>query len=140
MANREKGEVSITIDGTPYTLYLDLNAMALLEDYFSTDKRPVTFDEVVERLNAGSIRHIRAFFWAALQFHHPAITVMQAGDLIQRGGGLAAFGNQLMALTTSTQPDQEDLQALGVDPKANPRKAQAARRVRGGNSTPTAVS
>lgn len=139
MANREKGEVSVEIAGTSYTLYLDLNAMALLEDYFSTPNKEVEFDYIVQRVNAGSIRHIRAFFWAALQKYHPTITVQRAGELIMDGGGLELFGNKLLALQTTAQPDAEDLRALGVNTK-NPQQAQAGRKRRGGISTSTHVS
>jgi hypothetical protein len=137
VANREKGEVSLEIGETSYTLYLDLNAMALLEDYFSTPQKDVTFDEVLQRVNRGSVRHIRAFVWAALQYHHPTITVKEAGDLVQKGGGLVEFGRKVQALGTSTIPDPDDLQVLGVN--GNPPQAQAAKRRRGGISTSTPV-
>lgn len=135
MANREKGEVSLSVGGKPYTLVLTTNAMVQLEDLFSTADKELTFQQVLEKVSAGSVRHIRGFVWAALQEHHPAMTVKDAGEFITEAGGLIAFSAQLQALTESTTPDQQDLDDLGVSP--NPPKARAMRKSRGtgGRST-----
>jgi|SRR6478735_4549944 len=124
MANRELGEVDITINGATYTLVLNTNAMVLLEDRFSTKDHEVTFDQVLARVSAGSVRHIRAFVWAALQAHHRELTIEQVGDLIQAAGGLQGFTNQLITMVAGTRPEPEDLATVGVRP-GNPRKAQA---------------
>lgn len=135
MANREKGEVSLTVGGKPYTLVLTTNAMVQLEDLFSTPDREATFQQVLEKVSSGSVRHIRGFVWAALQEYHPTMTVKDAGDFITEAGGLIAFSAQLESLTQSTTPDKRDLDDLGVTP--NPPKARATRRSRGtgGRST-----
>lgn len=137
MANRERGEVAVTIDGAAYTLVMDTNAMVSLESLFSTPERDVTFDQVLARVQAGSVRHIRAFVWAALRRYHQEITVDGAGDLIHAAGGLQAFTNQLLAMLGGVSADPADLKALGVDNTANPQRAQARRRGIGGRSTDT---
>lgn len=137
MANRERGEVGMTIGGEAYTLVLNTNAMALLETLFSTAEKEVTFDQVLARINAGSVRHIRGFVWAALKQFHPTITIEKAGDLIQQAGGLTAFTDQLIAMVGGTQANQDDLASMGVKPGANPRKAQAGGRGTGTRSSGT---
>lgn len=140
VANSQKGEVSFDVDGTSYTLYLDFNATCLLEDYFSTPQKEVTFDEVMEKAFRGSTRYCRAMIWAALQYHHPTITMQEAGDIVQKSGGLTALSAKLSALAKTATADPEDLRALGVNSKANPQRAQArAKRNAGGNSTSTGV-
>lgn len=136
MANREKGEVAITIADKTYTLVLDTNAMVALETLFSDATRDVTFDQVLARINAGSVRHIRGLIWAALQRYHSDIGVLAVGDLIQAAGGLAAFTNQLTAIIKATAADGQDLKSLGSS-KGNPRKAQTRTRGTGGRSTAT---
>lgn len=145
MANREKGEIDVTVEGRAYTLVLDTNAMVALETLFSTPGHEVTFDQVLARVNAGSVRHIRAFVWAALRRHHAEITVDGAGDLIHAAGGLQAFSNQLLAMVGGTTADPKDIKALGGGGSggsgaadANPPKAQPGkRRGTGGRSTAT---
>lgn len=137
MANRERGEVGMTIGSAAYTLVLNTNAMALLEDHFSRPDKEVTFDQVLARVNAGSVRHIRALVWAALHQFHPTVTIEHAGDLIQQAGGLTGFTAQLMAMVGGTQANPDDLKTLGVKPDANPRKAQAGGRGTGTRSSGT---
>lgn len=105
MAANDRGEIAIVIDGKTYTLVVDTNAMVKLEEMFSQTKE-MLFYQVLERVNAGSVTHIRAFVWAALQRHHATeiATPAGAGDLIQAAGGLLKFSEQLAALTaTSSQ-------------------------------------
>lgn len=136
MANRERGEVSLSIGGRVYTLYLDTNALALLEDLFSTPERDMTFLEILERVQRNSVRHMRGMIWAALQHHHPDVSVQRAGELINDAGGLGALAEQLQALSKSTQPDAEDLDALGhTQASSRPTKAVGRIRGTGANST-----
>ena len=90
----------------------------------------VSFDRVLAKVNNGHVKHIRAVVWAALQRHHPAVTIEQAGDLIQEAGGLSAFGDQLMALATQGMPDPADAAELSEGTTANPQTAQARTRTK----------
>jgi len=135
MANRERGEVSLEIDGTTYTMVLDLEALCTLEDHFSTPSKDAVFPELLERASRGSARHIRGIVWAALQRHHKGMTLEQTSDLIQSSGGLAGFSEKLNSLAGSTQPDPEDANEIGAGKKARPRKAQHDAAAAGVNGT-----
>lgn len=123
MANREKGEVSMEIDGTQYTFVLTVDAMVALEDMFSTPQRETTFQQVMQRVQAGSVKHCRGLIWASLQEHHPEMTLKDVSAMIQAAGGIFAFSDKLEQLAVSATPDSKDLQELGVKP--NPPKARA---------------
>lgn len=144
MANREKGEVEIEVKGKTYVLALDINAMAWLEDRLSTPEREISFHQFYDRIEKHKkISDIRLILWAALQKHHPASTVEDAGNVMQAAGGLIGFSETLRQkisqLSAATVPDREDMEALGVKSNGtgNPRKAQPGRRGRGGHSTST---
>lgn len=124
MANRERGEVALEIDGTTYTMVLDLEALCTLEDHFSTPDREYVFPEILERASRGSARHIRAIVWAAMQRKHPGMTLAETSDIITASGGLMGFGDKLTALAGSTRPDDEDAKELNGGKKVRPRKAQ----------------
>lgn len=135
MANRERGEVSVDIDGTSYTLCLDLNAMCQLEEMFSKPGQDVTFQDVLRKVKGQSLRHTRAVFWAALQKHHKEITLDAVADFIIRAGGISAFSDQLLMqlgmAVQATTPDAEDVTAMGIDGKKKAPKGRI-RSVRGG--------
>lgn len=135
MANREKGEASLQIGDETYTLCLDLNAMAIIEEYFSTPTKDVQFYEAFAKLEKGGIRYTRAFIWAGLQKHHKGLSIEATGELIQRAGGLYKFGDKLKAAVAeaglATVPDKADLQELGVNVNAShPQKARPGRGAR----------
>lgn len=125
MANREKGEIGIEIGGRIYTLVIGVNEMVALEEHFSRNGKDVVFGDILKRVNAGSMKHQRAFIWASLLRHHPDLTVEQVGDLIEAAGGILAFASQLMQLTGATMPDEKDVEALGGAKTGRPQRAQA---------------
>jgi hypothetical protein len=110
MANRQLGEVPLDLDGRTYTLVMDINAIAVFEGVFSTPDRDAAFPDLLQKAANGSVRHLRAFFWAALRRHHGAMTIDEVGDLIQRSGGLAGLAEQLKRLSGTMTPDVEDRQ------------------------------
>jgi hypothetical protein len=127
MANRDKGEVGITIGGQPYTLVLDIDAMIAVEERLSTPDREVTFQDVMLKADRGSVTYTRLFFWALVQRHHPTVTLEAAGHLLMEAGGMQAVLKVLAPAVVAASPDPRDLKALGIKlPKkgANPRKAQ----------------
>lgn len=130
MANRHKGEVSIEVDGTVYTLALTIDAMVALEDLFSTPK-VMTFQEVIAEADRGSMKHLRALIWASLQLHHPALEVKDISPLVHAAGGLSVFSVKFMELAKASFADPKDLEALGIKAGANPRRAQGDIRTRG---------
>lgn len=139
MANREKGEVSIDVGGRPYRLALTLDAMVALEEMFSKPNAPMTFQQVVDRSDAGSMTHTRGLLWASLQVNDPPPDLKEVSHLVQQAGGLGAFTIALIKLAKAIAPDPKDLAALGIKAnKANPPAAQAGRKTAagtGGGST-----
>lgn len=138
MSNRQTGDVSIDVEGQPYRLVLDINALCELESMLSTADRTVTFHEAMAKAGTGSLRHIRAAFWAALRRHHGHMTLSDVGVWIE-AAGLDKLNAQLGELAQSAGPDPKDATELGVKPaKGRPPKAQAAGTGGRLNSTPGA--
>jgi hypothetical protein len=131
MANRQKGEVSIDVDGTTYTLALTVDAMVALEEMFSTPAKSVTFQDVITESDKGSIKHLRGLLWSLLQLHHPELGIKDISPLVQRAGGLGVFAAKFMELAKSAFADPADLEALGVKAGTNPPQAQAGKKIRG---------
>lgn len=89
MANGEKGEVDVAVDGKTYTLRLNANALCELETLLSSREERVTFQQVVSWCAAGQLLAVRALLWAALRAYHPGVTLQDAGELMTRIDGLA---------------------------------------------------
>lgn len=138
MANQDKGEVSIEIEGKSYTLSMDLDAMAALEEMFSKPNELATFDAICALADRGSMTHLRALIWCVLHSHHPELDIKDVGKLVQKAGGVAKFTLKLAQLAEATAPDARDLKALGMSEKDTPQKAQA-RRGTGARSISTRV-
>ena len=119
-ANPEKGEVALTVGDREYIYVLDMNALCIAEKAMSTDEeRLVTSQEIVLSSVMGSNRHTRFLLWAALQRHHPDVTLDQATEILSKLGGTDQLMELLTKLRASTMPDKEDA------PKG-PRKARQA--------------
>ncbi len=140
MANRAKGETAITIDGKEYTLFLGTHEAGLLEEKMSTPEKDLNFFEIYAMvLHRTKVKAMEAWIWASLQKFHPEIaTLRDAADLIDRAGGILAFGKQLAALQESARPDDADLKELGISldpPKAQVKSGRTRRRGTGADST-----
>ena len=68
--NPLKGEVTFEVEGQPYTLVLDFNALCELEAALGPGD------------DRNGPRATRATLWAALQRRHDGLTLADAGDLI----------------------------------------------------------
>lgn len=123
-AKRQNGEVSVEIDGKTYVLAMTIDSMVALEELFSTPAKSMTFQDVIDRSDKGSITHLRGLLWSVLQTHHPDVGIKDVSVLVQNAGGLGAITVKLMELAKATQADPKDLEALGVKPDANPPQAQ----------------
>lgn len=113
------GDRVITVEGQPYRLVLDINAMVLLEE--AADK---PFHVLLGQCQQGRIGAIRAVIWAALQRHHPDMTVEQAGEWMGKVG-LDALAAYIASAAQDAQPDPRDTRELGIKAK-RPRKARTA--------------
>lgn len=121
MANLQKGELDLEIEGTTYRLKGGLNALAHAESALSTPTHPVGVPDILDRAMRGHFVVLRAMFWGMLQKYHPTITLEGAGDLIEKAGGIEALNKELVKLQGAMSPDPRDMQELPT----NPRKAQA---------------
>jgi hypothetical protein len=130
MANRQKGEISIDVGGTSYTMALTVDAMCQLEDLFSTPQKAMTFQQVIELADGGSIKHLRGLLWAALQLHHPELEIKDISPLVQSAGGIKVFVATFMRLAKESFADPQDVEALGIKPDANPPQAPGGKRTR----------
>lgn len=127
MANRERGEIDVDVKGKAYTLTLPINAICELEDKLSTPSQEVSFSDFLARLSRRRMTDVRLFFWAALRTHHPDMTVVQAGDLIQHMGGLGKVAETMGRLSESATADPADVDAAGVDQQKSGETPTAAR-------------
>lgn len=137
MANAQKGEVSLQIGDKTYTLALTLDAMVSIEEMFSTDEKPVFFQDIAMLAEKGSAKHTRALMWALFQHHHKDVTIETVSTLVQKAGGIVALGKTLEQVMQSGSPDKRDLAALGV--RGNPPKAQAGKKVNGTGASSTSA-
>ncbi len=116
MANQERGELGVTVEGKRYTLRPDFNALCELEDLLGK-----TFTETaLEMSNGRPNTGLRSVIWCLLQDKHGAEikTLKDAGNWIVRAGG----GEAVMAMVD----DLFKIVADGEAPKdsANPQPAQ----------------
>lgn len=126
MANREKGEIGLEIAGQAYTLVLNTNALIELQDACTPKGRPVSsIEEIYAAVNQGSLRHVRAFFWAALRKYHPELTLEAVGELIDTAGGFAGLNEILDSVSGAATPDKQDVDEVTG---TNPPKARAKKR------------
>lgn len=139
MANSERGEVSLTIGETTYTMVFNMGAMIAAEEKAEAIGMPLTWDEIVTKADTGSARCFRLFIWAMLHKHHPVLTLEQVSDLIDQVGGAIGMQRAVQSAHRSMQPDPRDVQALGPAPK-RPRKAQAVKGTGARSTSRPAVS
>jgi hypothetical protein len=110
LANAEKGELSMTVDGKRYILTLVTRSMVELEDV--TGGR--TFLQCWEGIQTRkSLKDICCVLWTALRARHKEIAteapdaITQIADFIDRAGGLEPITEQLTALLRlHTQPKE----------------------------------
>ena len=101
MANRERGEIEVLIDGTQYTLRLTTNGLCALEA-----RTGRTFLDLLKELDAFSLRVLREVLLQALQEYHAAEfpTVESVGDFIDRLGGMMVAVAKVQELFEVNQP------------------------------------
>lgn len=89
MANKIKGDVTLTHEGRTYTLRLDMNALA---DFEGSTGRNALEVFAAERM---SITDMRALLHAGLQSRHEGLTLREAGEILQSNMG--ALGEAVAA-------------------------------------------
>jgi hypothetical protein len=127
LANADKGETAVTIDGTPYVLASTFNSLIALQQLFKdVDGTLPSVDSILQRAQRGDLSAVRGVFWSTLLRHHPQMTVEQAGELIDAAGGPRALNALVDAVHQTSAADGRDVEA--VQQRARPRKTAAPRR------------
>lgn len=101
MANPHRGEVAFEVDGKSYTLTFGTNAICELEA--AMDKG---IDEIAQSMSRLSV--VRGMLWAALRTHHPEITLVDAGaiiDKVRRNAAMKAINEALAVSFPKPDPD-----------------------------------
>ncbi len=104
MANHERGEVEITVNGTPYTLKLSMNAAAVIQS-----KHKKTIGQLMTEAATLDFVAIRGLVWLLLQKHHAKQfkTEEDAGNFIDEAGGIKVLFDAIEQLS-SINNDGED--------------------------------
>jgi len=154
MANRERNEATVEVDGVVYRLQLSINAMCEVEDLLSAGGKRVGWNTWVKDVVGAEMtwRDLRLIMWAACREHHPEVTVQKAGWLMDRIGWHRSTATVLV-LFPGTTADDADLRALGValpDPpearqngtggRSKSRPARSASRAETSGTAPSASS
>ncbi|MGE0362792.1 MAG: hypothetical protein AB7R67_18915 [Vicinamibacterales bacterium] len=133
MADLTKGEIPFEANGVSYTLALNIGAIMAAERQASSPGDVVTWNDLVDRIQASHVTSIVCVFWALFQKHHPDITLARAGELVQSSGGLKGLAEMLATAMDATSPDPKDVAELAsAGGAARPRKARAGT---GGSTT-----
>ena len=108
MANEQKGEVGLEVNGKRYTLKPTFNALCELEEL--TGK---TFGEIATSAQKSRVGALRQLVWAYLQEYHAdeIKTVKDAGRWVQDAGGLMRVSEtiaKLNALNTEESAQEEN--------------------------------
>lgn len=113
MANRERGEVAIELDGKTYLMKFDMNALIHIEE--ATDK---SYDEVFASLSAKPrLKLVRAVLWGALVGQHPDLTEDAVGTIISQFG-IVKVVERMNAAAALMTPEQK--KGAGADADADP--------------------
>jgi hypothetical protein len=130
MVNPLRGEVALDVEGTTYVLCLDINAIIEVENLLDIGIADVAnlFNDPA-RIRAGNVR---AMLWAALQRHHPDVTLAWAGKIVGRiGMGLAI---EKLGEALSVAFPQEGEQRRRPPETAGSGKASTSRSSRSGSN------
>lgn len=111
MANAQRGEVSLEIGETTYTLRLGRNALATAETVLGK-----TWPDIVRDLDGFATQ--RAVLWAGLQQYHPKLSLLDVGDLMDELSDEDLIGEKLAECLKVTFPKKADQ----IDAAVNPQK------------------
>lgn len=115
MANPMKGEIAFDVQGAPYVLTFDFNAICAIEEVFD-----LPISQIGEKLMDGMrASDLRTLFAAGLQKHQAGTTETQAGEIISVIGAMEAGQHVALGLQASF-PEPEPEVASGA---SRPRKS-----------------
>jgi hypothetical protein len=128
MANRERGEIGVEVDGKGYTLRPTFDAICEYE--ILTGKAPEEFFQDMER---GTFHGLRASVWCLLQDEHgeEIRTLKHASEWIERAGGVDVVMAHLAQLWEwNTEPTTGASDAHPPTAQAGTGKRSSSRRAR----------
>jgi hypothetical protein len=128
MANPERGEVRLEVDGTGYKLQLTMAGIIQLQK-----EKHKPFGRLIEAVGEIDVEAIVALLWAGFQVHHPRQfkSEQQVLDLIERDGGfgnISKYVNVLTELIALNKPKE-------TETDGNPQPAQSGGTVESSTST-----
>lgn len=102
MANPERGEVSLTVNGEDYTLKLSMNVAATLQG-----RHKKTIGVLLGECGDLDFVALRAVIWMLLQKYHKDKfpTEEKVGDFIDEAGGLPVFLSAINQVVAINQPE-----------------------------------
>src|SRR5690349_6880771 len=89
MSNPHKGEVELEAGGETYTLRFSIDDICAVEE--KTGKGFVALASAMSDPERMTVSGIRALLWGALRSSHPKVTLLDAGVLITKAGGVVAI-------------------------------------------------
>jgi hypothetical protein len=113
MANRIYGESRLPLDDRELTLRFDFGALVEAEEAAG-----VGTEEMMKELSGGGARlkTARAMLYGALRYHHPELTLEDAGDLLMGDGeGVSrAMGEAMQEMADRRSPNPPKGAAAGA--------------------------
>ncbi len=119
----EFDEFTLPLGGREYRFRFGLREVIELQERLIIGPIVPTIREIHLGILAGRLRYQRVLIWAGLRQFHPELTEEAVTELMA-SATRAELGEVLFAFGYSVTPDPNDLEALGVDPTANPQTAQ----------------
>jgi hypothetical protein len=131
MANPERGEVRLSVDGEHYTLKMTIGAAIALQ---KAKHRPM--GQLFQAVGELDMDAIAGLLWAALQVNHPRQfrSEQQVVDLIDKDGGFANLAKYVGILG-----ELMDLNKPASGAEANPPTAQSGGTSENSTSTEAAT-
>lgn len=117
MVNPARGDVPLDVNGTPYVLTFDFNAICAIEEVFDLPISQIG-EKLADGMRAGDLRTL---FAAGLSKHQPGTTESQAGDIIGIIGAFEAAEAVGSALAASF-PEPE-VASGASNPRKTPRRS-----------------
>lgn len=137
MANPERGEVAVTLDGRPFTIKYGLGALAAMQEQILQETEQLYApDAILAEATRGRVRFMRAVIWAGLQKFHAGLSLTDVEDLIDAANAEEIQG-LFAKLGLGMAPDPADVQAMGRAPAGDRPPTGRRRRGTGAASTST---
>ena len=89
MANAQRGEVALDVDGKTYVFRFSVNAICELEEALGSSVNTIAGQ--LSDMSAVKMKTVRALVWAALRDNHSEMTITDAGELISDAGVAAVM-------------------------------------------------